>query len=453
MLGGPLIPAQRYIADVALEVDESGELAYDEVVVTMQRRAGKTYLIKPVVAYRCGQAAPAMVWLTAQKRTKAVARWLDVSNALLNTPLRPQLKRTISITHETLRWVATGSMFQPFTPTGETEMHGEDPDLVFVDELWSFSLDAKRKIEQGYKPAWSVKPGQAWLLSAAGTPRSEWLNDAVRRGRGAVEDGRRRRIAYFEWSIPEAVGGRPVDQLTEDQLLELIIAYHPRRDHGLRRAFIADELADMRRVDFLRAYGNITQAEEAEPGVFGSLVLERARSGARIPETGRIGLGVSVDPFRRESAIGVAWRNPSGVAVTDEKIGEGTRWLVGELVRLVDQYDVATVGVVGSGPARSVTDELVRAGLPILTLSQSDHAAAGARFTDEFGSGFPSVTWNGSPAFAAAVAGAVARRAPSGIVFESRSGDPITALDARTLAVWAIDHAPEPAKVLEPEIW
>lgn len=445
---------QRYIADVALEVDpDSGELVYDEVIVLAQRRAGKTYLQRPLVAWRCGQPERAAVWLTAQRRTKAVARWLDVSTALLNTGLRPRLKRKISISHEVLTWPGTGSTFTPFAPNSEVEMHGEDPDQVFVDELWAFDLEHKRRIEQGYKPAWSVKPGQAWLLSAAGTPRSEWLNEARRRGRRAVEEGRRRRVAFFEWGIPERFGGVPVGELGDAELLRLVIDCHPRRDHGLRPQFIADELESMTRTDFLRAYGNLTQSDEDEPGVFDPAQMEAARSGERIPGDARIGLSVAVDEDRREASIGIGWRNLIGVGVTDERQAPGTRWVAGEVIRLVSGYDVGVVAVVNAGPGRNVADELDRAGVPLLRLSQADWAAAGAAFTDEFGAGRPSVTWNGKAEFAAAVGAAQLRKVASGVRFESRTGAPVTALDARALAMWAADHAPAPVQVIEPMVW
>lgn len=454
MLGGPLTPMQRYIADVATEVDpDSGEPAYDEVIVLAQRRAGKTYLERPLVAWKCGQPAATHVWMTAQKKTKAIARWLEVSTALLNSPLRGQLKRKVSHTDEVLTWRRTGSSFQPFAATVEDEMHGEDPDLVFVDELWSFSLGQKRLIEQGYKPAWSVKPGQAWLLSAAGTPRSEWLNEARRRGRRSVEEGQRRKIAFFEWGVPDMVAGVPVGKLPDEQLLGLVIDCHPRRDHGLRPQFLADQLEDMGRSDFLRAYGNVTQADEDEEGAFTSAQMDAATSGARIGEDARIALGVSVDPDRRDASIGIAVRDATGVATTDELRAEGTRWVVGGIIGLVDRYDVGAVAVVGAGPARSIADELGRAGVPLLRLSQSDHAAAGMGFVEEFAAARPSVTWNGKPDFAKAVAAAEGRRKPSGLVWESRTGESITPLDARTLAVWAADHAPVPEKRVDPEIW
>lgn len=452
LLGSPLFPWQRYIADVALEVDADGRLVYDDVIITAPRRAGKTFLMKPVLAHRCTTTALTSAWLTAQDGRRAVRRWRDLTDALLRTPLRSDLKRMISIDHEELTWKTSGSSFRPFPPKPNS-MHGEDPTLVFVDELWAFSAAERRFIEQGFRPSFAINPGQAWLMSAAGTPQSEWLNAERRAGRERVESGEPSRRAYFEWSVPEQLpDGRELADLDDDQLADLIALHHPRRDHGLRPDFIRGEIDVMGRADTLRAYGNITPSED-EDGAIPAVALGRSRTSDRIPDDGRLALGVAVDPDRRDASIGMAWRNAIGRAVTDDRKAEGTRWLVGEIVRLADTYDVSAVAVVGAGPARSIADELDRAGVPLLRLSQPDHAAAGARFLDEITAERPSVTHNGAAAFLAAVAAAEPVRKPSGLIWGSKTGASVTPLDGRTLAVWAADHAPEPEHRIDPEIW
>lgn len=450
-MGSPLFPWQRFVVDVALEVDDNGDWVYDEVVVTVPRQSGKSFLIGPVTAHRCSQGWPASVWMTAQKG-KSKDRWLAVVEAMLATPLRRQVKFTHGVGNELVQWRSSGSTFRPF-PATATAMHGESPDLVFVDELWTFSALQQQNIEEGYEPAWSVKQGQAWLLSTAGHPKSEWLNLVRRNGRAAVEDDVREGTAYFEWSAPDTVDGRPLATLDDDELLRVVIDAHPRRDHGLREAKLRRDLTKRPRPRWLRDYANITQSDEDTLGVFDQRALDRARSSAAIPDDGRLGLGVAVDPDRRDAAIGIAWRDTSGVAVTDDRRADGTRWVAGSVIELVDRYDVGVVAVVAAGPARSVADELDRAGVPLLRLSQADWAAACAGFGDEFTTSRPSVTWNGGVDFARAVADAESVRRASGRVWQSRSGSSVSSLDARTLAVWGHDHAPVPVRRLDPEIW
>lgn len=426
--------------DVGLEVLPDGSPAYDEIIITVQRRGGKTVIIAPVTAWRCGQRGEKRTaWITAQTLKSAVRRWEEAADVINNSPLRSSVRKNRG-NPQALRWPETGSEFLPFAPN-EDAMHGEDPDEVFVDELWAFSLEEKRLIQQGYRPAFSVKPGRAWLMSTAGTSASEWLNEARRRGRAAVEAGQTRRIAYFEWSAPEVVGGRPIEDLPDEELLQVVLDSHPRRDHGLRPDFLAGELEDMGRIEFLRAYGNLTQNEDSvtTQGVFDSERM-RANRGGQIPAGARVAFGVAVDPDRRDAVIAVAWRGQDGRALTSYRRAEGTRWLVPEVARLVGEYGASCVGIRSAGPARDIADALEVRGVPVLRLSQPDDAAAGTRFHDEFAAG--TVLWDGSADFSGAVGAAEAHRVQSGLEWRSRTGGPVTCLPAGSAALWAFDHMP-----------
>lgn len=449
-LGMPLFPWQRYAMDVGLEVDSDGGWVYDEVVVTTPRQAGKSFLLGPLVGHRCTTVEGCSAWLTAQKG-RSIDRWGSVARGLKGTRLGPMLTYRYGNANEKLAF-PNGSTFRPFPPTPEA-MHGESPDLVLIDELWVFSGIQRQLLEESYRPAWSVKPGQSWLLSTAGTQRSEWLNQVRRAGREAVESGRNRGRAYFEWSAPETVAGTPLIGLEDDHLLDVVAAVHPRRDHSLRRQSLQVELERRPRAQWIRDYANLTVPDEDEQAAFPAVVMERARSSEQIPGDARIALSVTADPDRRDAAVGVAWRNPSGVAITSEHFSAGTRWVAGTIIRLVDQYDVACVAVRNAGAARSIADELQRVGVPLLRVSQQDYAAACTRFADEISADRPSITWDSATTFTEAVAAAEGRQVPSGQVWQSRSGGSISCLEARTLAVWAVDHAPEPEPRIDPAIW
>jgi hypothetical protein len=449
-MGAPLFPWQQAVADVALEVLEDGSWAYDEVFVTAPRRSGKTHLIVPVTAHRCGQKRPANAWITAQTLKSAVRRWEEIANKIVNSPLRPQVKKNRG-NPQMLRWPATEAAFTPFAPS-EDAMHGEDPDLVWVDELWAFDHEDRAVIQQGYEPAFSVKSGQAWLMSTAGTPRSEWFNETRRRAQVAAENGVRTGLAGFDWSAPERVGGRPIEELPDEQLLEVVLDAHPRRDHGVRPDFLAKQLGKGR-IEFLRAYANLSQTADSvgERSVFSSEQMRSNRRGGVIPDDARIGLGVAVDEDRRDACIAVAWRGPDGRCLTAYQRAEGTRWAVPEVRRLTGVYDVGVVAVQSAGPARDVADALEAGGVEVLRVSQADTAAAGSRFHDEFVAG--TVGWDGSLDFSAAVAAAEAHKVQSGIVWRSLTGAPVTTLNAGSVAVWGVDHAQEEQKQPEPEIW
>lgn len=453
-MGKPLFPWQRYVVDVALEVDpETGQLAYDEVIVLVPRRSGKTVLIEPVTVHRCGRrGVRQQAWLTAQKRDNAVKRWRDASDVMVRQIGAPTVVQTVGVMNEMVRWPANGSRFVPFGPDAET-MHGEDPDLVWVDELWSFSLAQKQAIQKGYRPAWSVKAGQEWKLSAAGTARSEWLKADRMRGRAAAESDGHSRIAFFEWCVPEVVDGGPVAELDDDRLIGVILDNHPRRDHGVRPGFLFEELADLGRAAVLRAYGGLDEDASSDETLVPAAVLAAAFTQDRIPGGVRVGFGLQVDEQRREASISVAWRDAGGRCLTQVVDSRpGSSWAAGRVVELAGSNaggnPVGTVAVLGAGMARGIADELERVGVPVMRVSATDYGAACGVVEDQLQDGRLTHDNDGRLLDAFRVAGW--RRSGGSRVWTPAAGVPITVVDAHTLAVWGVDHMPPAPAVRSP---
>jgi hypothetical protein len=71
-LGTPLMPWQRHVADVAMEIDpHTGLLAYGEVDLTTPRQSGKTTLELGVLVHRCRTWAASRALYSAQSRLHA----------------------------------------------------------------------------------------------------------------------------------------------------------------------------------------------------------------------------------------------------------------------------------------------------------------------------------------------------------------------------------------------
>lgn len=450
LLGSPLLPNQRHVLDVGLEVQSEGagdpypgELAYDEVLDTEPRRSGKSYKNRALVAHRCGARGGLRAYLTAQTGKYALKRWGEVCDALPESMGR----KYRSIDHERFAF-ANGSTFEPFPPK-EDAIHGDDPDLVIVEELWAFDLARKAVIEQAYRPAWSVKPGQAWLLSAAGTEASTWLNLARSRAAQlaalqAADPSKRLGTAVFDWSVPDEVGGVAVEELPDEEILDVVMACHPRRDRGLRPQYLASELAAMGRVDFLRAYGNRT-ARKQRRTVIPVQAMARAASPHHIPEKVRVGLGFAVDADSREVAVSAAWREPgSGRALLEVvKVVSGTGEAAGLLRDFVIRNEPGAVGVNYIGPARDLADQVEQLGVELLHLTGGDYAAAWDRLSEGMTAPVPTVLHRGEEPFTDAVAAAALRRMPRGSRVPTAAGDaPITVLEAHIAALWAHDHMP-----------
>lgn len=466
-MGRPFYPWQRYVVDVGLEVLDDGSWAYDEVIVEVERRSGKSVLISPIAAHRSGRAVdPDSTWITAQKRKAAVRRWADAAGPIRKLFPAGALRYIISNDHETLQWVESGREFVPFAPDATT-MHGEEPGLVFVDELWAFSTTDRDEIQAGYRPAWSVRSGQEWKLSAAGTLDSGWLKADRERGRRAVEDGQTRGIAYFRWCVPDEIGGIPTRKLPDAVLLEAIMANHPRRDHGLKRDYVASEI-ERDRDDALRAYGGLDNnaAAEGTPIDLGRFRAARATAGeTTIPaEAGRLAVGLGVDPSSREASISVGWESPDGATVVEAVATRpGTLWLAGAVRSIVEAFDVAVVVVGPDG--REVGDELSRMeradGTPLLApageyggllrVTAGDWLAACRRFRDRIEQQQPDAPrlWIHDERETEPILGAVrasdVRQYKAGFEWVAKAIDvPISALPAATAAAWGADHTPAP---------
>lgn len=320
-------------------------------------------------------------------------------------------------------------------------MHGEDPAIVFVDEFWALSLAQKGIIQQGYKPAWSVHSGQEWKLSTAGRRgRSGWLEHDRERGREAVRAGRRQGIAFFEWSVSETA--RELDDL--DELLRLVMVHHPRTGYGLREPFLRDQLEDMGRGEFLRAFGNLDDLEGGGESLVSRPLFDRGAAQSLAP-VGPVALGVAADPDRQEGAVCAAWRLEDGrsvVQVVDRRTA--VRWMPGRAAGIVESWpDVVAVGVGSRGPDRDVADELGTVGERVVSVNAADDAAAAARLLTGMSEDPPAVLHDGavrSDLWDALKAADL----PRGQGWKRRPGEPaVSVLPAASRALWALDHQPD----------
>jgi hypothetical protein len=457
-LGFPLMPWQAYVHDVANEVDpDTGWWAYDEVVITVERQAGKTTLKIPLYAHRMQLVPRGELWMTAQNGKKAVKRWENATNAMLAIPeLNPHLKRWVTVARERMQWTPTGALLVPFAPDDEN-MHGESPDLVDVDEWWAFDAVAAEGLIASYSPGFLTKNAQAWKTSTMGTEASAGLNADVKKGRAAVEMDRRTGIAYFEWSLEDEPFGIPIDELTDEQLVKACIeihpaiGFHPKAPAEKMRHHIGGELKTLGRREFIRAYGNRLQSSTGGWNVVSQPQWIAAVSPRAIPPTGRVGFGFEADPDGRDAAIAVAWRAPDGSAIGEViKVQDGVTWLPDSVAALVKRWTfngvVPQAAVQNSGPARQAADAVIMGGIDVLRMSQMDFSAACAQVYGELTArGGAKLRHIGQAPLNTAMEHVGKRRTgPSGAWAWRVDPDvSITALVAFTAAVWAVDHPRE----------
>lgn len=459
MLGKPRMPWQRYIDYVANEVDPvTGWWAYDEVVVFVPRQAGKTTELMPIRVHRLGALRNGSLWMTAQSGTKALKRWNDFRETIEASPIAHKVKSWVSIGHERMKYLPSGSHLWPFAPTGEF-MHGESPEHVDIDEWWAFDAAEAQALVASYSPGFLTKNAQAWKLSTAGTAESTALATSVRQGRAAVEMDRRSGTAYFEWSLPDLVDGVPIEELPDADLIEACIAihpavgFHPTTPAAKMRHHIASELdpgVKLDRQEFIRAYGNRSIGSSGGWTVIGQSEWAAAMSTQAIPHGVPVGFGFDVEPEGRDAAIAVAWRGPDGRAVVEVvKFAPGSHWLAPTVAQLVKRWDVPVgKGVVqaavnNAGAARDAADRVEALGVPLLRVTAADYAAACSRVRTELrAKPRPTLLHIGQPELTSAAEHAERRRVGTSGSW-AWAGEGIRPLVALTAAVWAVDHPRE----------
>lgn len=427
----------------------SGEWVYDNVTITVPRQAGKTTLMRPVILHRMGRVPDARVFMAAQSRDKARARWMDLTKDVKRSVLWRDVHRKVGNMNEELRWKPNDSTVVPIAPNGEG-MHGETPDLIAIDELWWYDADRAATLQEAYVPGFTTKSGQAWKYSTAGTSKSWWLNTSRATGRAAVDAGVTSGIAYFEWSLPDEIDGLPVEDLPDAALVQACIDWNP--STLLRPASVHSAFAELDRSLFIRAYGNRTHED--------SLLLWRAITQPvwadatqlrPIPADAPVALGFMCDEDGREASVSASWRDESGVMRTELiKSAVGTEWVAGYVAARRERHSILEVATLSVGPSRDVADRLEKDGHRVLKVQSWDYSAACSRHAEQMKAG----TWKhrGEPELTTAASRARTRRVGPKAWAWDGEGNPITTIESQTLAGWAFDHAPEPAKPL-PAFW
>lgn len=369
------MPWQQQVADVIGEVDEdTGRLAYREVVLTVPRQSGKTSLMLPVLVYRClgGLGQRQRVVYTAQTRSKAKEKWeLEHVDMLHRSVFEGMFDVRLAAGSERLHWRDSGSTHSIDAVT-ETAGHGGTIDLAVIDEAFAQS---DWRTEQAMKPAMITRPQpQLLITSTAGTAKSVYLRSKVDAGRLRC-DGTppivTKGAAYFEWSAAD--GSDPDDPAVWWSCM-------PALGHTINEDAVAADRESMRGQpgEFERAYLNLWPEQRAVVQAIGADVWEACRNASAEP-AGRMVWGVDVSPDRATTAIGGAAYTDLGaeyIELIDYR--EGTRWVLPRLQDLRSKHGRSddVVAVDASGPAGSLIPDLEEAGFTVKRLSQRDKAAA-----------------------------------------------------------------------------
>lgn len=441
-LGKPFMPWQRYVADVAGELDADGSLYYEIVIVTVPRQSGKTTLYGPVQIDRCSSNPDAKTFYTAQTGKDARSRFGDLVKLVLRSPLASMVKVRYSAGDEGIIF-PNGAALKIFAPT-ESAIHGETPPLVGFDEFWEYDEPlGDAMLEDAVMPAQITLTGnrQIWLFSTAGTALSTFMKKWVERGRKATkDDSEYPRLAYFEWGLPD--GADPYDPANW--------IFHPALGWTITVADLEQAAKNTARGKWLRSYCNVwTEAANLIIPIEEWDKLKMPES-TPPPRRSEIAVTYEVAPDGETSSVMASWRDAAGIGhVRVLHTAPGTQWLFGYLVNIIDTWKPRAVGADDGGDTRVVTDKLRRhyddeAGAKIRTIGARDFGTACMQLVRE-ARDEKTLQHDGSKTLRTALAHLVQRRYGDLTRFSrSDSTGPIAGLVAAAVGLWLFDHQDAP---------
>lgn len=427
-LGQPLMPWQRQVADVGLELLPDGRPAYRSVTFTVPRQSGKTTLILSWEVQRA--IGWAQILGQAQRILYSAQTGKDAREKLLEdqVPILEPHKRLIGVKRVTR---TNGSESVLFTngsrlgllASGEQSGHGKTLDLGIKDELFA---DADMRRDQAMNPAMATRPhAQAITASTMGTAESLALNAEVDAGRAAVENDLDRGVAYFEWSA------WPEDDPSDPQTWWRCM---PALGRTITLEVVEDAYRRMSLEEFKRAYLNIPTASDDR--VIPAAVWARVCD-PEVEATAGI-FAFDVNPERSAAGIVAIGAGPI-VEVTDYRPGTG--WLVPRIEELSLEYGAA-FALDRNGPAGSFVDELKRRKVKLIDLEPRDMPRACGSFFDKVTDDQIAVRQDYD--LDAAVAGAVKRPVGDAWVWGRKpSKVDISLLVAASVGLWAFEKTPK----------
>ena len=442
-IGMPLIPWQRYVADVALEVDAQGVFVYSSVLLTGPRQIGKTAFDLARSIQNCLMGSGRRAWYTAQSGQHADAKWREQAESFMenkHNPLRPLLAKNPRYSNGSMEMsFVNGSKFRPHPPT-EDSLHSKQSDSNSIDEAWAFSYQQGSALLGAVAPTTTTRRmvtgqrTQLWIESTEGTIESTFLNPRLEAARAGDPS-----VAFFDWGIG------PDDDPSD---LELVAAKHPGFGRLLDMQTLRDRFSDLGAGEFARAYGNrrtgsTERVIPAEPWQRAALPADEEIADGPVcfgAAVGMDGVDVSIVMVTVVAGHYIA-------AIVKDGHAPGTAWALDRIKTLSEKYK-APFAIDNVGPSAALYDAVKRAKVPLVELNSAAVAASCqtvlAGVTADAG---PSWRYRPHVALDDAAELATRRWFSDGAWSWGRRASigSISALEAATYATWGVDHLPEVA--------
>jgi len=357
------MPWQRYVSDIANEVDpETGLLWYETVVIVVPRQQGKTTMLEPQLVAAALRRPDIDVVYTAQDRQMSKRRLIDelADKRLGRRPeLSGQYKVRRSNGSESIRW-SNGSQITTVANTDEAG-HGLTLDLAVLDE--AFSHD-DLTVVTALEPTTLTRPDpQVWIVSTVGDGSDGLLQHYQELGARSLLDPASK-VAYFEWSAKDE------DDRDDPACWDRVM---PALGHTVDLARIRSRRATLTPESFDRSYlCRRPLAELSAKLPAGTWNECRSTSTVPLDLVGPVVVALDVAADRTSTSIAVAGLQASGVlGVLSHSIESVSTGAVDEILALCAHLGPAVLLADRRAGAGALIDALAIAGLPVVEVTAS----------------------------------------------------------------------------------
>lgn len=300
----------------------------------------------------------ARVWYTAQTGQAARERWIKE----LATPAELKLGSLVRVKRgagDTRLQVPNGSEFRPMPPTADY-LHGEQSDLVMIDEPWAHSEATGAALLQAVVPTMATRTNigygpQTWFMSTKGTGESTWWHTMLDEAIAEQPPG----VCVIDYGIGPDVD--PTD-------LDAVIAAHPGVGTLIDPQAVRDAAATLSPAEFARGYGNIATSHSVT--VFGPDAVDASLTDVPL-DPGEIHLGVATSWDRSTTALVAVGHIDDVPTIEVIAARPGRAWVAPAIRKIATENAVGSIWIDPKGPSAELAESLATEHLhPDLSLAQ-----------------------------------------------------------------------------------
>ena len=371
-VGLVLDPWQRLALDVILGERRDGSPSAFEACVICPRQNGKGAILEALELAWLFLHGERLILHSAHEFKTANEAFLRIANLIDgSSDLRRKVLRIRYANGEQGVDLRDGGRLK-FVARSRGSGRGFSGDKIVLDEAYELDAPAMAAL----LPTMSARPNpQIVYASSAPMATSTFLHSVRSRAIQAIkDDDSSGRLAFLEWSAESD------DDFTSSSTWRKA---NPALGIRISEEFVASELAVMGENlrEFARERLGIPDGQDGATSVIPYDAFHALVDGdSQI--TGRVVMGLDVNPERSWASIGVAGRRVDGLAhveVVDRR--PGTAWIVERVVEVTSRWN-CDLRVDGASPASSLIPELRSAGVRVVEVNLTEMARSCGAFLD-----------------------------------------------------------------------